>query len=373
MPLTSTEKVFSHGLLDGLIRAGLIVVLAVSCYRVFQPFLDLLLWSVILAITLYPLHALVMRKLHLRDGWAATLLVVVAIALLSIPVYVMALSVADSAGKALAVARSGNFHVPAPADSVATWPLVGKKLHALWLQAATDLTGVLQAFAPQVKAFVLAALGKVAGLGLALLLFVGALVIAAIVMAFAQAGERSSVRIGERLFGPGRGQEIATLCTSTVRAVAQGVIGIAFIQALLVGVGFVMVGVPGAGLLTLAILLLGILQIPATLVTIPVIAYVFATQGASTGTIVFAIYAFVAGLVDNVLKPLMLGRGVAVPMPVILIGVIGGMITNGLIGLFTGPVLLAVGYVLFWQWVDDARSLPVGDAADVPANPPSPA
>ena len=99
-------------------------------------------------------------------------------------------------------------------------------------------------------------------------------------------------------------------------------------------------------------LLLGIVQLPATLITIPVIAYVFATEGATVATIVFAIYTSIAGLADNVLKPLLLGRGLDVPMPVILIGAIGGMIPGCIVGLFIGPVVLAVSYQLFWQWVE---------------------
>jgi predicted PurR-regulated permease PerM len=95
------------------------------------------------------------------------------------------------------------------------------------------------------------------------------------------------------------------------------------------------------------------MQLPATLITVPVIAFVIGTEGANTMTIIFSIYVFVAGLVDNVLKPLMLGRGVDVPMPVILIGALGGMVTGGILGLFIGPVVLAVGYQLFWQWVQD--------------------
>ncbi|MCY1396979.1 putative transport protein YdiK [compost metagenome] len=130
-------------------------------------------------------------------------------------------------------------------------------------------------------------------------------------------------------------------------------VGIAFIQMLLIGVGFVVKGVPAAGMLAIAVLLLGIVQLPATLITVPVIAYVFATEGFTAATIVFAIYTFVAGLADNVLKPLLLGRGVDVPMPVVLIGALGGMVVKGVIGLFIGPVILAVAYNLFWQWVDD--------------------
>jgi predicted PurR-regulated permease PerM len=172
-------------------------------------------------------------------------------------------------------------------------------------------------------------------------------------MAYGENGRRSAVQIASRISGPDRGPKIADLCTATIRAVALGVVGIAFIQMLLVGLGFVIKGVPGAGLLALAVLLLGIMQLPATLVTIPVIVYVFANEGATTAAIVFSIYVFVAGLVDNVLKPLLLGRGVDVPMPVVLIGALGGMVTSGVIGLFIGPVVLAVGYQLFWQWVRD--------------------
>jgi predicted PurR-regulated permease PerM len=102
--------------------------------------------------------------------------------------------------------------------------------------------------------------------------------------------------------------------------------------------------------------------LPVTLITLPVIAYVFGTEGATAGTIIFAIYSLVAGLSDNVLKPLLLGRGVDVPMPVVLIGALGGMVTSGIIGLFIGPVILAVGYMLFWNWVED-RPEPVTEEA----------
>jgi predicted PurR-regulated permease PerM len=112
--------------------------------------------------------------------------------------------------------------------------------------------------------------------------------------------------------------------------------------------------VPAAGFLCVVVLFLGIIQVPATIVTIPVIAYVISSQGVTTATIIFAIYVFIAGLADNVLKPLMLGRGVEVPMPVVLIGAIGGMVTGGIVGLFIGPVVLGIAYQLFWEWVREA-------------------
>ncbi|MCY1407302.1 putative transport protein YdiK [compost metagenome] len=180
-------------------------------------------------------------------------------------------------------------------------------------------------------------------------------------MAYGENGERSAIAITTRLSGPERGPRITELCTATIRAVAQGVVGIAFIQMLLVGVGFVLMGVPGAGLLAMVALLMGIMQLPVILVSLPVIAYVFATEGTSLATIVFAIYSLIAGMADNILKPLMLGRGVDVPMPVILIGALGGMVSGGFIGLFIGPVALAVAYQLFWQWVEDQPQIDVLD------------
>ena len=366
LPMPTFEKTLSQGLLDALIRAGLIAVLVIACYQVFHPFLDLILWSVILAITLYPLQSRLKRMLGNKEGRTATLIVLIAIGILIVPLYLLGTSVATSVEKALTIVKSGNFDIPPPSDSVASWPLVGKPLYSFWEQAATDLKGVTQKFAPQIKDASLILLSKLAGVGIGLLMFIFALIIAGIFMAYGESGRRSAVQIASRLFGPGRAAQITELCTATIRAVAQGVVGIAFIQMLLVGVGFELMGVPGAGLLSLGVLLFGILQLPVTLITLPVIGFVFVTEGASMATIVFAIYVFVAGLVDNVLKPLLLGRGVDVPMAVVLIGSIGGMATTGILGLFIGPVVLAVGYQLFWRWVrnEAANSEKAAENAD---------
>ena len=354
VPIPLSEKALSRGLLDALIRAGLIVVLVLFCFEIFSPFRDLMLWSVILAITLYPLQQRLRGPLGHKDGRIATVIVLVAIIILMVPIYLLGTSIADSVEGAMSVVKEEGVRIPAPAESVAQWPLIGDKVYALWQQAATDLPGLTAKYIPQIKGFSLGLLGKLAGVGMGFLTFIFSLIIAGIFMAYGEAGSRASVQIASRISGPDRGPSIAALCTATIRAVALGVVGIAFIQMLLVGLGFVLKGVPGAGLLALAVLLLGIMQLPATLITVPVIAYVFATEGPSTVTIVFAIFVFVAGLVDNVLKPLLLGRGVDVPMPVVLIGALGGMVTSGIIGLFIGPVILAVGYQLFWQWVQDS-------------------
>lgn len=353
LPTQLSEKTWSRGLLDVLIRAGLIVVLVLFCFQIFSPFRDLMLWSVILAITLYPLLTRLTGPLGQKEGRIATLIILVAIVILMVPIYLLGTSIADSVDGVMSSVRNEGIHIPAPPESVAQWPVIGKPITAIWLQAATDLPGLTAKYIPQIKGVSMTLLGKLAGVGMGFLTFIFALIIAGIIMAYGKAGSHAAVQIASRVSGPERGPDIAALCTATIRAVALGVVGIAFIQMLLVGLGFVFKGIPGAGLLALAVLLLGIMQLPVTLITIPVIAYVFSTEGASTATIVFAVYVFVAGLVDNVLKPLMLGRGVDVPMPVVLIGALGGMVTSGIIGLFIGPVILALGYQLFWQWVQD--------------------
>jgi predicted PurR-regulated permease PerM len=360
---TAHAPSWSSPLLNVLIRGGLIVVLSLFCFRVARPFQDLLLWALILSVTLYPLHRQLLMRTGNSDARAATLIVIASIAILLVPLYLLGSSLATSAQGAIEAIKSGAIQVPQPDSSVASWPLIGEDLYTLWAEAALDLSGLLNLAAPKIRGYTMGLLGTLAGMGAAFLIFIGALIVAGIIMACGQNGHRSARRIAGRLVGPEQGERIVTLCTATIRTVAVGVIGIAFIQMLLIGIGFVAMGIPGAGLLALAVLLLGIMQLPATLITLPVIALVLVTQGASMATIIFSAYTLIAGLVDNVLKPLMLGRGLEVPMPVVLIGALGGMIDSGVIGLFIGPVILAVAYRLFWEWVASGETEGTGRAS----------
>ena len=182
------------------------------------------------------------------------------------------------------------------------------------------------------------------------------MIVAAIMMAYAESGSRAMRRIFSRLTDPVQGPRLQKLATATVRSVAAGVIGVAFIQAILLGMGFFLAGIPAAGVLALVVMFLGILQIPALLVSLAGVAWLWVSgDGSTTSNVVWTIYLLVAGMADNVLKPLLLGRGVDAPMLVILIGALGGMVAGGIIGLFIGGVLLAVSYQLFMEWVDDSE------------------
>jgi predicted PurR-regulated permease PerM len=164
--------------------------------------------------------------------------------------------------------------------------------------------------------------------------------------------ERSGRNIFSRIAGQARGELLAQLSIATIRAVAQGVIGVAAIQAILVGLALMLAGIKIAGVLAIITLVLGIAQVPAILVTLPVIVYIWVSGDYSTGAaIAYTIILLLTGMADNILKPMMLGRGANVPMPVILFGALGGMATGGILGMFVGATALALGYEIFMKWV----------------------
>jgi predicted PurR-regulated permease PerM len=339
-------------LLDVLIRAGLILALVLLCYQVFAPFLVLTVWAVILAVSLYPLHQAVARRIGGRQGLAATAIAVLGVVLIVVPTAVLLSSMGDSVHQLVNDVQKNSLQIPPPRAGVAHWPLVGEKVYAVWDKAHSDLPALVRSLQPKIGELAKSALGMVAGIGGGILLFVAAFIIAAIIMAFGEAGDRGSQSIFERLVGAERGAEFARLATATIRAVAQGVIGVAFIQAIVVGLCLLIAGVPWAGILAVVVLVLGIAQVPALLVTLPAIAYVW--MGGDHGTVAAVVYTvllFVSGMADNVLKPLMLGRGVDAPMPVILLGALGGMAAAGILGMFVGATVLALGYQIFMGWV----------------------
>jgi predicted PurR-regulated permease PerM len=368
-PERTVERDAASGLLDVLIRAGLILALVMLCYRVFAPFVVLMVWAVILAVTLYPLQLGLAAKMGGRQGWAATLITLLGVALIVAPVAVLLGSLGDSVKGLIDAVHQNTLQVPPPRESVAEWPLVGKKVHAVWNAAYTDLPALIQRMQPKIGDLAKASLEVVASIGGGILMFVAAFIVAGIMMAFGEPGERACRAIFARIFGPERGAKFETLSVATVRAVAQGVIGIAFIQAIAVGLVLLVAGVPLAGALAGVVLVLGIAQVPALIVTLPAIAYLWASGQYGTGAaVLYSVLLFVAGMADNVLKPLMLGRGVDAPMPVILLGALGGMATAGILGLFVGAVLLALGYQIFMSWVatNPEAPTPPADGARAP-------
>jgi predicted PurR-regulated permease PerM len=346
------QKLLSRRLLDVLIQAGLIVVLVSFCYKIFAPFMTLMLWALILAVTLYPMQQRLARKMNGKQGLASTVLVLLGVLLIFVPVVLLADSLANSVTSLIHGMRDNTLVVPPPSDKVATWPIIGEKLHAVWGMAASDLPALIQSLQPKIGHLAKASLGFVAGIGSDMLQFLFSFIIAGVIMAFGAGGHESARAISCRLVGSDRGEQFTVLSTKTIRAVAQGVIGVAFIQSILLGLSLMLADIPFAGVLAVIALVLGIAQVPAVVIVVPAVAYIWIGGTHDTlPAIFYSVLLAVAGLADNILKPLMLGRGVDAPMPVILLGALGGMVSGGILGMFVGATLLALGYQIFMSWV----------------------
>ncbi|HSG21528.1 MAG TPA: AI-2E family transporter [Azonexus sp.] len=365
-PDSEFEERLASRLLDVLIRAGLILALAMLCLQIFSPFLTLMVWALILAITLYPLHQSLAARMRGKQGLSATVIVLLGVTLIVAPTVVLMSSLGDSVHQLINDVQTNTLEIPPPRDGVAEWPVIGKKLHAVWSQAHADLPKFVKTMQPKIGDIAKAALGFVASIGGGLLQFLASFIIAGIIMAFGEAGGRGSDAIFERIVGSSRGAEFAKLSTATIRAVAQGVIGVAFIQAIIVGLCLLVASIPGAGILAVIVLVLGIAQVPAVLVTLPAMGYIWSSGNyGNVEAIVYTVLLFVSGMADNVLKPLMLGRGVDAPMPVILLGALGGMAAAGILGMFVGATLLALGYQIFMGWVDTKSDDTAGNEDDI--------
>jgi predicted PurR-regulated permease PerM len=276
-PSADADPRGSSRLLDVLIRAGLIGALAVLCYHVFSPFLTLMAWSIILAVTMYPLHQWLARRIGGKPGLASTMLVIVCVLVIITPTAVLMNSLADSVRNFIAAVQHNTLDIPAPRAGVAQWPIVGQKIHDTWAKAHADLPGLVQSLQPKVSELAQKALAIVARIGGSLLLFLGSFVIASIIMAYGESGARSARAIFRRVAGAARGEALATLSTATIRAVALGVIGVAFLQAILIGLALLLADIPAPGVLSIITLILGIAQVPALIVTLPAIVYLWSS------------------------------------------------------------------------------------------------
>jgi len=339
----------SPTMLDAAIRVGLVALLLYACGRIVLPFAGILAWSAILAVMLYPLHLRLAGWLGNR--WSAVLIGLVGVAVALGPMVIVVTSLATSIYSLISTVQNQDLALPLPPVWLDGTPLVGEKLTEVWTLVATNLPAALTKYGQLLSGPAAWLASFAGGLATGELAFVLSFAIAAVLVAYGEGATKFGRRLLERVTGSTtRAAQLVTLTAATIRGVALGVVGVALVQSLLLGIGYFAIGLKATGLLTLAALVLGIVQVPLILLTLPVVVYVFATDS-TTAAVIFLVWNVVVGLSDNLLRPLMLGRGLEVPMPVILIGVIGGMLVDGLLGLFVGPVLLAVSYVLLLEWL----------------------
>ena len=336
--------------LEASIHIGLAVLLTTACLLILRPFVPLVTWGVIIAVAVYPRFKRLEAKLGGRGMLAAAIFTLVSLTLLIVPVVLLAGTLLDGVQTIATHFREGTLVIPPPPPRVAYWPIIGEPVNRLWSLAATDLGQALRSYAPQIKAAMPSMFTASAGLGFTLLQFLLSILVSGALLAKAEAAYEVTCLLTKRLFGK-KGPELQQLIGATIRSVTTGILGVAFIQSVLAGLGFLIVGLPGAGLWALVFLIAAVLQV-GMLVLIPAVVYVFAVSS-TTKAVIFLVWCLIVALIDNVLKPILLGRGVAVPIVIVFLGAIGGFVTLGIIGLFVGAIVLSLGYKLFLAWIEE--------------------
>ena len=338
-----------------MIRFALISFVVFVCAWAFMPFLPIMLWSLVIAIALFPVRQYLDRTLSWSSGKTSTVIALIGIALLGIPAAVVGYSFASKVLEAQRAYEAGTLIIPKPLSGVEDWPVVGPGLYDAWASAAADLPAFLESRQPELKSLANWLIDTASGTAGSVLLLIGAFIIAGIMLAMAEPGTRSVRRIFIRVSDSTRGPELQELATKTIRQVAVGILGIAFVTAIALGAVMTLAGVPAAALLTVLTLVLAIIQVPVTLVALAAAGLLWSTGDTSIlHNSIFTALLIAASLTDNVLKPFILGRGLDVPMPVVLIGAIGGMASGGILGMFIGATFLATGYQVFMKWSEVA-------------------
>ncbi len=335
-----------------VLRIGFIILLLVLSFQIIKPFLMPVLWGIIISIAVFPLHSKFASLLGNRKKLSAIIITLVFLFLLVAPSVIFIESTVVGIQNLSEQIALGKSIIPAPSKDVAEWKIIGKPIYDIWLLASESLEDLFRKFEPQLMEFAPKALSIASGLGTTVLLFFISIIIGGALLTQNKSAEKSAKSIFATLIGQ-QGENFVALSIATIRSVVQGILGVAVIQAILAGLGFLLIGMPVPGLWVLIILITAIMQLPALLIMGPLAIYAFSFAD-TTPAVIFAIWAVLVGLSDNFLKPMLLGRGVDIPVLVILLGAIGGMIMSGIIGLFVGSVVLAITYKVFIAiFVDD--------------------
>ena len=351
----STERDYLGKAVEIAIRLAVIAVIVLASYRIVSPFLLVVVWAIVLAITLHPVYDKVRRVFGGKAKLAGGFFIVICLATVVVPTWLLTESLLDAAVPVVKNAQAGTLVIPAPTEKVKEWPLIGEKVYALWQSATVDLEGTARKLQPQLRKLGEKVISGVSGLGRALVQTIFAIIIAGILMMTSGGASRGARSVAHRLAGD-EGPTMVDLTISTVRSVVKGVVLVALIQGLLAAIGLAVAGVPGAGLWALLTMMLAVMQLPPLIVLVPIAIWVFANNDRTAIAVFFAIWSVLVSVSDGFLKPLLLGRGVKVPMLVILVGAIGGMLRSGVIGLFVGPVVLAIFYQLFGAWMREDKT-----------------
>lgn len=348
-----TRQSTDQSVYDTTIRLFILLMIIGWCLMLLYPFVSIMLWSLIIAVALHPLHTTLSTAIGGRPRLAAGMLILCLLVIVILPIGLLMGSLLDEVKAVKLSYDNGTLTIPPPAEQVKAWPVVGEKLHGIWLHASGDLEQFIVKYKDQLYGIA----GKVAKGALAaasaVMQMTIALFIAGVLLAAGGVGE--SIRKFFRKAAGHRGDELADLVVKTVGTVVKGVLGEGLASALLHGIVLQLAGVPYAGIWTVLVFVLCITQLSTYLVSVPAMLYLFGT-GDPLPAVAWSVMLLLASLSDNILTPLFLGKDAPVPMVVMFIGVIGGFVLSGIIGLFTGAIVMSLGYVLFVEWINSGTT-----------------
>ena len=336
----------------GVIFLGALII---ASFWILRPFLAAAIWATMIVVATWPVMLWFQARLWRRRSLAVVVMTVILLLLFVVPLTLAIGTIvanADEIGTQLK--QLAGFRMPAPPDWIATLPFVGAKLVLAWERAAVaGVEGLLARLTPYAGSATTWFVARAGNVGFLVVQFLLTLVLAALMYARGEAVAQEVGRFGHRLAGE-RGENAVRLAGQAIRSVALGVVVTAVAQSALGGIGLAMAGVPFAGLLTAAMLLLCIAQVGPTPVLVPAVIWLYWTGQTAWATLLLVTTVVVVAL-DNVARPLLIKRGADLPLLLIFAGVIGGLLAFGLVGIFVGPVVLAVAYTLLEAWIGDAE------------------
>ncbi len=351
MSNTHLDRGFEKNALEAAIKIAVVAILGIWTFQIVKPFIMPIIWGIILAVAVEPFIAKCSAVLGGKRKLVSILFALTVIVALIVPVVKLSASSYDALVPMIKNLQGKGLVIPPPPASVENWPVVGPYITKIWMQASSNIGAVIKQFAPQIKSAAGFLLGSVGGGVKAVLMFLISIIIASALLVSSKRWEKTIQRIMRRFAGE-KGPEITALSTATIRGVMLGVVGVAIIQSVFSAIGMLVAGIPVAGLWAVLVLVCAVIQLPPILILGPVAAWYY-TAADTTPATIFLVYSMIVSSSDSVLKPLLMGRGVDIPMLVILIGALGGMMYAGIIGLFIGAVVVAISYTLFMAWVNE--------------------
>ncbi len=346
----NSDQLFGRRIIDIAIKLAAMAIIISWCFAIIEPFILITIWAAILAVALYPAHAKLSQLFKGNKKLASIIIALVGTALIALPAINLSSSIINSAQYVHTGIEEGTLEIPAADESIKDWPVIGEKAYDFWQAASENIQKVGEQYSEYIKSFASKLLSGAAGIGSSILQFIISLIIAVVFMAKSTQLHLGISKFMRRLMNA-NGERTINTTIATIRSVAVGVLGVAVIQSIMSGVGLLIADIPAAGVWAVIVLVLAIAQLPPILILGPIAAYYF-TVADTTPAIIFLIFSIFVSASDAFLKPMFLGRGMKLPMLVILLGAIGGMLMSGIIGLFVGAVVLAIGYELMIDWLD---------------------